>query len=137
MTAPTWLSARAVSQLPPATAVRVDVGGHRRTIIGRVESASATRLVIIDRNGQRVALRSADYRRVRVIDTVWAPGDLVLRRGVSEQAWRGAIVRAHGTSVQVETLRGVRWMDESEVYDAWVSPPSSDAAVVEADGASA
>ena len=106
-----WLGPTALKQLPAGTALVVDPGSHRPTLRGRLEGVAGNELVL---SGDRTVLLRRGVKG-RVVSAVYEPGDLVLRRGVSEHEWRGGVVRCRGVDVLVESIDGFEWVREMDL----------------------
>jgi hypothetical protein len=116
-----WLDAAGLHALPVGTAVLVETGGrHANRLTGRIRSHSASATTIATPTGE-VTLPGNAVKRARTVEAVYEPGDPVVRRGISADAWRGGVVRTEGTQVLVEQIGGAfAWFAEDDL-----EPPES------------
>lgn len=112
-----WLTTGQLARVPIGAAVVIDTGTHRSTIRGRVEGVMGSEMHL---TGDRVVDLDR-VRRGRVVNGLFDPDELVVRRGVPEATWRGGVVRCLGREVEVEffhdpgdgdSVTGFEWVHE-------------------------
>lgn len=106
-----------LAAVPPGTAVSYETRSHRGRCRGRLASVVAGEVTFLA-FGEEHTLPLAHVRNPRVVRGLYEPGDPVVRVGVPEADWRGGVVRCVGRRVQVETLAGFGWLDETDIEPA-------------------
>lgn len=106
-----WITPGQLSRLPIGTAVLIDAGDHKALVRSRIAGCVGTDLHLTN---ERV-LDLTKVVRARVVNGLYDPGDLVVRRDAPESAWRGGVMSVRGYEVQVETLDGITWVHEDEL----------------------
>lgn len=115
----TWLDPDGLRALPRGTPVTVETTGrHDKRVGGRMVGVTTTGVELATTRGP-LSLLTRSIKRARILDALYEPGDPVVRVGISDQEWRGGVVRCESYEVLVEQIDGsFAWYPEGDLEPA-------------------
>ena len=116
-----WRPPASLLAEPPGCAVLIDGTWTPFRVRARLLGTRAAEYALLSVDDEQLEVPLARIRRYRPLGSVWLPGDLVLRRDVPVDAWRGVVRDSIDSEVTVETMAGIEVVDADELVSAWAT----------------